>query len=257
MSTDGNIPATPPTPPPPPKPKLSELITQHGLQEELNTMMAQNRKKLTEQNQDLVTQLEQLKQSSNLSQTEKDELQVRITQLEQQYLTKEELAKREAQKNQKDFEMQLTTAKQQGEQWKGLYTSSTIERALQDAAVAGKSLQHDQIVDMYRSRTEMVEVLENGRPTGRYTPIVKFNDINEEGKPVVLELSPADLIKRMKELPEKFGNLFEGTATGGTGGTRGADGSAPSVKLADLMKDPVKYAKWRKENPDLDLSKLK
>jgi hypothetical protein len=242
---------------PPVKPKLTDLITQHGLQEELNAMMAENRRKLTQQNTELVTQLEQLKQNTHLTQEQRDELQARITQLEQQYLTKEELAKRESQKVQKDYETQLNTIKQDNERWKNMYSSSTIERSLQDAAIEGEALHPGQIVDLLRGRTELNEVLENGRPTGRFAPVIKFNDTTEEGKNVVLELAPGDAIKRMKELPDKYGNLFKGTATSGIGGSRGADGSAPSPKLNDLMKDPVKYAKWRKENPDLDLTKLR
>ena len=34
------------------KPSLSKLVEDHGLQEDLNSMMAENRRKLTKQNQD-------------------------------------------------------------------------------------------------------------------------------------------------------------------------------------------------------------
>jgi len=239
------------------KPKLSELVAEHGLQEEMNAMMAENRRKLTQQNSELVTQLEQLKQNTHLTQEQRDELQQRITQLEQQYLTKEELAKRESEKTRKQYENELNTFKQDNERWKGLYTSSTIERSLQDAAIEGEALHPSQIVDLLRNRTELSEVLENGRPTGRYQPIIKFSDVTDDGKNVVLELAPNDAIKRMKELSDKYGNLFKGTAVSGTGGSRRADGSAPPAKMKEVMSDPVKYAKWRKENPDLDISKLK
>jgi hypothetical protein len=65
-------------------------------------MMADNRRKLTNQNQELVKQLEQLKQNATLTQEQRDELQARITQLEEQYLTKEELIKRESGKREKE-----------------------------------------------------------------------------------------------------------------------------------------------------------
>jgi hypothetical protein len=226
-------------------------------QEELNKMMADNRRKLTQQNQELVTQLEELKRSSSLTNEQRDELQTRITQLEEQYMTKEELAKRESTKQQKKWEQDLQAATQAGEQWKTLYSSSTIDRALQDAAIEGEALHPSQIVDLLRNRTQLTEVLDNGQPTGRYATVVKFNDVNDDGENVLLELSPADAIKRMKELTDKYGNLFKGTGTSGIGGARGADGSAPPAKLDDLLKDPVKYAEWRRKNPDLDLTKLK
>ena len=70
--------------------KLVELVKDNpALQAELNTMMADNRKKLTGQNQDLVVQLEQLRTSTQLTQEDRDELQVRITQLEEKYMSKE------------------------------------------------------------------------------------------------------------------------------------------------------------------------
>lgn len=242
---------------PPVKPKLTDLIQEHGLQDDLNKMMAENRRNLTQQNQELVTQLEQLKQNTRLTQEERDELQVRITQLEEQYMSKEELAKRESTKQQKQYEDKVKTITQESEQWRTLYSSSTIDRSLQDAAIEGEALHPSQIVDLLRSKTQLTEVLENGHPTGRYTTVVKFTDINEDGQEVVLELSPSDAIKRMKELTDKYGNLFKGTATSGIGAARGADGSTPPPKLQDLINDPVKYAEWRKKNPELDFSKLR
>lgn len=238
-----------------PKPKLADLINDYGLQDELNTMMAANRKKLTQQNSELVTQLEELKRNQHLTQEQRDELQTRITQLEEQYMTKEELAKREASKAQKAFEDRLNSANAEKEQWYQRYSESTIDRALQDAAIDGEAIRPSQIVDLLRQKTQLSEVTVNG--SSRYEPTVKFNDVNEDGESVVLDLSPADAIKRMKELRDEYGNLFKGTATGGIGGAKGADGSAPSPKLEELLKDPVKYAEWRKNNPDLDITKLR
>lgn len=241
------------------KPKLADLVREYSLQDDLNAMMAENRRKLTQQNTELVKQLEDLKRNTALTQDERDALQTRITQLEEQYMSKEELAKREATKQQREFETKLQKATEQGERWQSLYADSTIQRAWQDAALEGKVLQPaiPGVVDMFRHQTQLTEVMENGQPTGRYTPVVKFNDVNEDGQNVVLDLSPTEAIKRMKELPDRYGYLFEGTATSGIGSARRADGSAPAPKLDELLKDPAKYAEWRKKNPDLDLSKLR
>ena len=113
-----------------------------------------------------------------------------------------------------------------------------------------------QLVNILRSSTQLVEVHdENGKATGKYTPIVKFNSKNDEGKPIVLDLNPTDAIKHMKELPDAYGNLFKGTAAGGLGETGGTGRGTGTVSL-DSIKNPVKYAEWRKKNPDLDLSKI-
>ena len=239
--------------------KLADLVKANpGLQDELNVMMAENRRNLTKQNGELVGQLEQLKQNTRLTQEERDELQSRITQLEEQYMTKEELSKRENAKKEKTFQKEIETATKEKESWRNLYASETIDRSLQDAAIEGKALRPSQIVDILRNRTQLVEVMtSDGQPTGRYAPVVKFNDVNDEGKPVILDLSPSETIKRMRELTENYGNLFEGTATSGLGETGGASGSKTQPLLKEILADPAKYAEWRKKNPDLDISKLR
>jgi len=231
---------------------LSNLIKKHNLQDELNTLMADNRRKLTKQNTDLIKQLEGFKNAANTTQQQRDELQARIEQLEVQHMSKEELAKREKQKEQRKYKEDVTRLEKDLEGWRDLYTTSTIERSLQDAAITGEAVQPGQLVEILKNKTKLSEVLDEGQPTGKYAPVVKFADMNEEGKPVMLELSPADAIKRMKEMPEHH-NLFKGTASGGLGETGGAHspGGTPSI---DILKDPAKYVEWRKKNPDLDIS---
>lgn len=233
------------------KPTLKALIAEHSLQDEVNVMMADNRRTLTKQNTELVGQLEQIKKNANLTIDERDELQVRITQIEEQYLSQEELAKRANNKQEKEWSENLKIANESSKRWESMYSSSTIDRALFDAAVEAEAIHPSQIVTLLKGTTQLVE------DEGKYSPVVKFNDKSEEGKDVVLDLSPTETIKRMKELTDRFGNLFKGTATGGVGGIGNADGSVSQPKFDDLMKDPVKYAKWRKENPDLDVSKLR
>jgi len=242
-----------------PEVKLTELVKKNpAYQQELNVLMADNRRKLTQQNQDLVKELEGIKRNSMLTQEERDNLQARITQLEEQYMTKEELAKREVTKQQKDYEQKLQEVSQKQELWQKLYTNETIDRALQDSAVNNKAERPWQIVDMLRAKTQLVEDLdEAGNPTGRYVPIIKFNDITEDGKDVVLDLSPDAALKRMRELPEKYGNLFQGTKTSGLGESNNGYGTGTrQPALTEVMSDPAKYAEWRKKNPDLDISKL-
>jgi len=230
------------------KPSLSKLVEDHGLQEDLNSMMAENRRKLTKQNQDLIKQLQQIRETVQMTQQQRDELESRIEQLQEQFMSKEELAKREAQKFQKEHQKAVESLSSERDRWQKLYATETIQRSLQDAAIAGEALNAEQIVAMLGPSTHLSEVVDpTGQPTGRFQPLVKFNDINSEGEPVVLDLSPADAIKRMREL-EKHGNLFKGTATGGVGASGGgaAGGGGTTQKLSEIMKDPVKYREWRK-----------
>ncbi len=65
-----------------------------------------------------------------------------------------------------------------------------------------------------------------------------------DGKPVTLDVSVKDAVKRMREMDE-YANLFIGDGTGGTGGsTRNSSGG--NLNVAELAKDPVKYREARK-----------
>lgn len=229
-------------------------------QAELNKMMADNRKKLTSQNAELIGQLETLRDERNRSTESRDELETRIEQLQEQTLTKEELAKRTATKQAKEHQKTVDGLTTESDKWKGLYTGSTITGALQKAAVEGKALHPEQLVAMLERDTHLVEVLDAaGQGTNVYAPVIKFKDTDEDGKNVTLELSPEAVVKRMKEVPQKHGNLFERTDTGGLGGTgsAGGSGAGSGPSLEELKNDPVKFAKWRKENPNLDYTKLR
>lgn len=216
-------------------------------QDELNKMMADNRKNLTKQNEKLLNELNQLKETSQLTNKEKEELQIRIDEIEQEFLSKEELAKRELNKKEKEYQKQLTSAQEESTFWKNQYSQATIARSIQDAAIQNKAVSPEQIVGLLASNTQIKETEEGSK---NFQPVVNFKDIGEDGKPITLELSPMEAVKRMVELTDKFGNLFQGTAAGGLGGSSGSgSGKAPSLTS---LKDTTNYMKWRKENPHAD-----
>ena len=74
--------------------------------------------------------------------------------------------------------------------------------------------------------------------------MISFADKDTEGKPVTLELSPQDAVKRMSEM-DQYLNLFKGDGSGGLGAS-----SRPGGKPADIVelsKDPKKYRQARKD----------
>lgn len=240
------------------KPTLKTLIEKHGLQEELNAMMANNRKTLTQKNQELIEQLTNLRDQAQMSTQAKEELEARIEELQTQFMSKEEITKRESEKMAKAHAKELEKLTSENKKWQSLYATSTIQRALLDAAVEGEAIQPSQIVAMLGQSTQLVEeVNETGQGKGEYKVVVKFNDIDTDGNKVILNLSPKDAIKRMRELPDLYGNLFKGDATGGLGATGTSGKGERQPKLSEIVKDPAKYQEWRKKNPDLDVSKLR
>lgn len=255
----GDPPADPPAGDPPTPQTLAEYLkSTPGAQDELNKMMADNRKKLTTQNQDLMTQLTTIKDQFSGTAQEKEELEAQIEQLQNQFLTKEELSKREQEKAKKEHLKLLEKATKDAESWKNRYTQSRIQRELLDAAVAAKSINPDVIVDMLGGKTHLAQSLVDGQPNGEYEVRVKFADTDEEGNSVNLDLPPEGVLKRMSELTDKYGHLFQSTATSGMGANSGMGGDGkPQGSLSAILEDPVAYAEWRKKNPDLDISKLR
>ena len=76
-----------------------------------------------------------------------------------------------------------------------------------------------------------------------------FND-TKEGKPVTLELTPAEAVKRMSEMDEYL-NLFKGKGSGGIGGTNrggGNKGAAMTAAQAAKTLSPAAFQEWRKKN---------
>ena len=92
---------------------------------------------------------------------------------------------------------------------------------------------------------QLAEVLDSeGKPTGKLEPKVRYQANDKEGKPVTLDLSPAEATKRMKE-EEEYLNLFRGEGAGGAGLRSQPGGRKPDIK--NLAQDPVAWRKARKE----------
>ncbi len=142
---------------------------------------------------------------------------------------------------------ELTTGR---DQWKNLYTDTTISRSLLDAAVANEAVSPTQIEAILRTKTELVDAIdkESGKKTGQLVPQVSITLPDKDGNPQELKLSPADAVARMKEATNLYGNLFKSTAAGGLGGT-GSDlpGQGGTSDLQKLASDPEAYRKARKE----------
>ncbi len=95
------------------------------------------------------------------------------------------------------------------------------------------------------SHTRLVEDLDaEGRSTGEFIPKVKFNDTDAEGKPITLDLTAKEAVKRMKELPERFGNLFKSNLSGGLGGSQSV-GNKPLD--GERLKNMDEYRKQREK----------
>jgi len=140
-----------------------------------------------------------------------------------------------------------------------LYRDSTIERALQDAAVKHEAWSPSQVVSLLRLQTKMIEETDTktGKLTGKYKPMVEMQALNTTtGEMETKAYTPEDAVKKMKDTPDVWGNLFRsgvvsgigaGTATGGL--SPGQGGRLTAAQLRNMTQE--QYLEIRAKHPEL------
>lgn len=212
-------------------------------QDELNTILKRERKKAEDRTKTTIKELEELKKSKTMTEQDRAKLQTRIEGLQDELLTKEQLSAKEKERLQKQYTKELDTVMQERSTWQQRYTQSEISRSISDAASQQGAFAARDIQALLQPNTQLQEELnDNNEPTGRFIPKVKFADTDKDGKPVTLDLTVAEAVKRMKETPEQYGHLFESTAKSGLGSSGGAGrGTAKDVKTMS----PTEYREYR------------
>ncbi|GAI17610.1 unnamed protein product, partial [marine sediment metagenome] len=179
-------------------------------QDEVNAFLAKEKRKTQDTQKQLATQLQEYKRTAQLGGEERIELEKQIEDLQKQYMTVEERSRQASEKATKKHQKDVEDLGKEKDSWKNRYTRSTINSAIAQAAVANKAIVVEQIAAMLHPSAKLAEKLdEEGKPTGVYEPRVDFQDLDKDEKPVVLDLTIPEAVKRMTELPQ-YGNLFEG-----------------------------------------------
>jgi len=241
---DGTAPA--PAPEPEPKPKSFT-------QEEVNTLLAGDRRKHQAQVAQAQKALEETLASKNLTLHEREQLAQQLEEFQAASRTKEQQAAHEKKELEKTHVKQLGEEKKAREQWENRYREEHVARALQDAAATNDAFQPAQVVTLLRQWTRLVEVKDErtGRATGQFRTVVDFPDTDPETDlPTVVQHSPESAVRRMKELPAFYGNLFKSGVVSGLG----SSGTVPGLSNGRLdLKNltPAQYMEIRSKNPEL------
>jgi len=205
-------------------------------QEQVNSIIAKERKKIEEsakqQNADTLNQLQMLQTKANLSDEEKSELEGKISTLEKQVFTAEELSAKERKKLQAEYDQKLEEATGQSDYWQGQFTEATISRSITDGAVKAEAFNPSQINAILRPQTRLEPIKDEEGNVKGYAPIVTMKSTGKDGKPVELELPVDKAIAQLKE-DENFYNLFKGKSLDGLGsGNGGGGGSVDTSKMS-------------------------
>ena len=181
-------------------------------QEELNTIIAKEKREFQKQNEALVVQLSEMQTEKGRSDESKTALQEQIDSLRKTYMTKEQLAKEESQKFQTEAERKFNDLESNHKTLRRKYESTQIKRELSDEAFEAGAVKPPQIV---RELMETAEIVAD-ETTGEDTVIVTMVTVDEDGKTVELKLSPKEAVKRHAEDKENW-NLYKTNIVSGLG----------------------------------------
>jgi len=210
---------------------------------DVDRLLGEERRRSQEVHRKTLAELEAVRPKLNMTKQERDDLDVRMKDLQKELLTKEEIASQEQARLRKAHENKVAELSGEKDMWQQRYTSSYIDRSITDAAVEFDAYNPSQVVSLLRQDTRLVPKLDaEGNPTDQFEPKIQFEDTDKEGKPVTLELTPKETLKRMRE-KDAFLNLFRGTGVGGLGGNN--QGADKKRDVRDLAKDPEAYRKAR------------
>ncbi len=213
-------------------------------QDEVNTFIAKEKREYTTKIEGHIKELEQTKRSKDLTDKARADLEKRITEMQDSLLTKEQLAQKEKERLENTHKEALGNITGERDTWKNRFTASSINVVITSEAAKAKAFDPDTLIAILGPHTQLVQDADtDGKLLETFTPKVKFNDTDKEGKPVVLNLTVPETVKRMMEI-KKYGYLFESTAAAGLGGTQ-SDGRGEAVDTSKMS--PAQYREHRKK----------
>jgi len=227
-------------------------------QEQVNNIVATDRRKLEEALKKTEKQYQDLLASQSLTEQERKALQANLEMVQGQLRSKEEQLLLEKKQMEETYAGKLQEMEKKATHFETLYRDSTIERALQDAAVKHEAWSPSQVVALLRGQTKMLEETDpkTGKLTGKYKPVVEMQALNTTtGEVETKAYTPDDAVRKMKDTPDTWGNLFRsgvvsgigaGTATGGL--SPGQSGRLDAAAIRKLTQE--QYREIRATHPE-------
>lgn len=181
-------------------------------QEEVNKMMASDKRNQQAALAQRTTELLLLQESVNMTAEERDSLKQKVSELDGILLTKEELAKRELERTRNESKNALSLAQTEAKTWKTKHDTMLITAALTDAvSVEGqRAYSPKQVVALFGGQT----VIHEDSVTKELSVKVNLNVKGTDGQVKTLVLDPKDAMKEVAGM-EEYANLFQFDGKGG------------------------------------------
>ena len=213
-----------------------EVAYSDAQQAHFNHAMAEEKRKHKIQLEKTERKLSELAESKSLTEQERATLEESLEETRSQLRSREENAAIEKQKLDARYKREVAELKKRAEDADSKYRESTIRGALIDAAATYGAYSNDVLITVLREDTT---VNEDGKV------VVSLKTKDGEGKDTVLQMSPNEAVKWMKDRPELYGGLFKDFVARGGTPQPGANGR---VDVRNLTVEQVK--KLYKENPE-------
>lgn len=205
-------------------------------QDELNNILAKEKGKNQASLQKLSAQLETFSKNKGANETQVQELQKSITELEEKNMTEKQISERKLKKSKEEFEQKLTEETEGRKKWETLYATEKIYSEIRNEAKVAEAWNPEQFVNQLKGNSRLVEITDEttGLGTGKYETRIKFNDVDSDNKPIVADYSVKATVERMKELTDTYGNLFKSSNKQGVGGTNTAPLTGTSTDYSSM-----------------------
>ncbi len=218
-------------------------------QEELNKVVAKEKRKFEDKHNELMSQVEELKQFANLKDEDRKRFEEKVQELQSSKLTTEQKYQKELKSLQDQFESTKTQLNEATEFWRNQFSTERKRNDILSAATANehKAYNPNQIYDLLAPKTEVKPIIDDqGKETGDYQTVTKIRTKDNDGSDVTVEMPVKDAVKHMFDNPDEYGNLFESNLKGGihsSNNNRDQDGVI-------LGEGSAKYRETRKKHPD-------
>ena len=206
-------------------------------QEDVDRIVGQRQKSLRTQFEALEKHYEQQIQKASTTEAEREQLRAHLEDVQARLRTKEQQAAIDAKRAAEAHKAELENARKEKERYQQLYTRSTIERAVLDAAAKHEAYNPSQFISLVGGQIQLVEELDDkGEKTGNYIPLAEVVETDPETKqPVKVRKTPDELIASMKNDVTTWGNLFKSNVARGIGEGRGQIGGGANVDVTRLI----------------------
>ena len=182
-------------------------------------------------------QIQKALDDKKISEQQAAEQQSKLQEMQDQWLSKEELLKREQKAKETEFTNKLQEALESKIAIEKKYERTLVNHAIAAAVVEHDGVSADQFELMFGRDAKVIED----------KPILVFKDISVNNEAIVSELPPSDALKRMSELPELYGNLFNRKGKGGVGGNTATEPGKLGKEQVDISSmTHEEYKEFRK-----------